>query len=337
MLSRHADSAYWIGRYIERAEATARIVDVHFHFGLESGGLRTGFQWSSILAITGQDEDVEERSVEPTDEVMLDYFSFDKKNHNSILSCVTHARENGRSIRDQISSEMWEALNSFYLELRTWDSQRVRQETPHSFFQWVKNQCHLFGGIANRTLMLGETRDFFDAGRFLERGDQSARLLDVKYHDLLPPYQKEGQSQTQWVATPAGHFPTDPTDVGGPIDAHGWAAVLKSVGAFEAYRKTFRQGMTPDRIVQFLILSRSFPASVRHCIGRVEGCLRRVSGNRDLAPCNEAERRVGRLYNELNFTTSEEIVASGLHEFLEDIQVRTIEIGEAIHDSYLRF
>jgi uncharacterized alpha-E superfamily protein len=184
--------------------------------------------------------------------------------------------------------------------------------------------------------MQGEAREFFDAGRFLERGDQTARILDVKYHDLLPRYQRQ-ESPAPLVPTPIGPVPVDPTDVGGPVDVHGWATVLKSVGAFEAFRKTYRQGISPDLIVQFLVLSQDFPASLRFCVGKTDNALRRISGNRDLSPGNEAERKIGKLYNELNYTTADEIIAGGLHEFLEEVQVKTIRVGEAIHDTYLQY
>jgi hypothetical protein len=174
--------------------------------------------------------------------------------------------------------------------------------------------------------MMGESRDFHDAGRFLERADQTARILDVKYHDLLPHY-----------AGLAAIREKDPVGVGGPVDVHGWIAVLKSVGAFEAFRKTFRQGVTPARVAQFLVLNPQFPASVRHSIGRVDGCLRRISGNKDLSPSNKAERAVGKLYNDLNYMRAEDIIAGGLHEFLEDVEARCTDIGDAIRLTYLSY
>ena len=345
MLSRHADSVYWIGRYIERAEATARMVDVHYHFGLESPVIGHQLRWSSIIAISGSEEDYYKRY--PTDEEksVLEFFVFDHENPNSILSSVTSARENARSIRDQISSEMWESLNAFYLELRTWNVPKIQTATPHSFFAWVKNSSHLFQGICNRTLLIEESREFLDVGRFLERADQTARILDVKYHDLLPRYSDEhlfdpeefiSTPLVEFVTTPAGVVPADPRDVGGPVDIHGWTAVLKSVGAFEAFQKTHRQGVSPGRVVEFLLLDQRLPASVRHCISRVESGLRRISKNTDRSPKNPAERVLGKLYNDLNFTTAEEIIAEGLHEYLESVQERCGDVGSAIYETYLR-
>lgn len=320
MLSRHADAAFWIGRYVERFEATARLIDVHYHFGLESPTVGEALRWSSILAIADDRENFAERYADQDERSILQFFAFDEKNPSSILSCLRYARENARTIRDQISSEMWQCLNGFYLEYSTWDVDRVLMAGPFAFFLRVKNGSHLFQGIANRTLAMGETRDFHDAGRFLERADQTARILDVKYHDLLPAYAGTG---------------TD--GVGGAVDVHGWVSVLKSVGAFEAFRKTHRQGVTPARVAEFLVLDAKFPASVRHCIGRVDGCLRRVSGNRDLAPSNDAERACGSLYNDLNYLKGSEIVRSGLHAFLESVEDRCAEIGSTISSTYLRY
>lgn len=334
MLSRHADSAFWIGRYIERAEATARMIDVHYHFGLESPLVGEAMRWSSILAIADQKDEFLERYQQDDERSIIEFFTFDKENQSSIASCIGSARENARAIRDQISTEMWESINRFYLDFRTWDVDRVLAGSPFAFFGRVKDASHLFQGITSRTLMLGEARDFYDSGRFLERADQTARILDVKYHDLLPSFAGKGV-----LATAGGaRIGEDPAAaVGGPVDVHGWISVLKSVGAYEAFLKTFRQGVTPARVAHFLVLNPLFPASVRHSIGVVDGCLRRISGNQDLAPANQAERAVGRLYSDLNFIRAEDIVAEGLHEFLEDVQEKCSEIGEAIHATYLQF
>jgi uncharacterized alpha-E superfamily protein len=329
VLSRHADASYWIGRYIERAEATARMIDVHYHFGLESPLIGEALRWSSLLPISGQ-EDLFHRLYPDTDErSILNFFAFDDKNPSSIASCIFYARENSRSIRDQISSEMWTCVNRYFIQYREWNLERLLSGSLFQFFEMVKEGSQLFQGITNRTLMMGEVRDFHDAGRFLERADQTARILDVKYHDLLPEF--AGAKPLAPIAS------SDTGTVGGVVDVHGWNAVLRSVGAREAFLKTHRQGVSPTRVAQFLILNTQFPASVRHGIGRVEGCLRRISSNRDLAPANEAERETGRLFSDLNYATAQDIVVGGLHEFLEGVQVKCSRIGEAIYHTYLRY
>jgi uncharacterized alpha-E superfamily protein len=206
---------------------------------------------------------------------------------------------------------------------------RILAGTPHEFYQMVKNASHLFQGILNRTVMMGETRDWLDTGRFLERAGQTARLLDVKYHDLLPGNGHNGEASAPGEAAPFG--------VGGPLDTHGWIAVLKSVSAFEMYRKTYHHGIKPASVVGFLVLNAQFPASVRHGIGRVEGCLRRISGNPTGGPNNEPERLVGRLYADLTYTRPEEIIKSGLHEFLDNVQSQCGAIGNSITRTYLSY
>jgi uncharacterized alpha-E superfamily protein len=328
MLSRDADACYWIGRYVERAEATARMVDVHYHAALETtapagnGDDLQPLRWQSILAISGNEEDYYARYNTENDRDILHYFAFDRENPNSIHSNWKMARENARAIREQIASEMWEALNISYLQLTEWNVDRALSGTPHEFFHLIKNASHLFQGILNRTMLMGETRDWLDTGRFLERGDQTARLLDVKYHDLLP------------TAQPAE---LDPLGVGGPLDTHGWIAVLKSVSAFEMYHKTYQAGIRPAHVVDFLVLNPQFPASVRHCIGRVESCLRRISGNQREEPQTEPERLLGRLRADLTYSRPEEIIIHGLHEFLENVQIRCAAIGNAITRTYLSY
>jgi uncharacterized alpha-E superfamily protein len=314
---------------MERAEATARMIDVHYHFGLESRYVGEVLRWSSILAISGNEEEFQTEYDELNEKNILYFFAFDPKNQSSVSSCISSARENARAIRDQISSEMWECVNRIYLNYRSWNVDRVQKRSPHVFFQLVKESSHLFQGIADRTLMTGETRDFFQCGRFLERADQTARILDVKYHDLLPRFSAEPVT----IANES----QDPLSVGGPIDTHGWTAVLKSVGAFEAFRKTHSQAVAPDAVAQFLILNPDFPASVRYSMRQVDKSIRRISGNRDVAPKNLAEREIGRLYNDLNYMHGEDIISHGLHEFLEGVQERCNKIGGAIASTYLSY
>jgi uncharacterized alpha-E superfamily protein len=336
MLSRDADSCYWIGRYVERAEAMARMVDVHFHAGLETvlplvdNEVETGtstLRWQSLLAISGSGDAYRRRYETENDRDVLHFFAFDLEHPNSILATWKRTRENARSIREQIASEMWETLNVSYLEFCRWDVDRVMAGTPHTFFQRVKDASHLFQGILNRTMMMGETRDWLDTGRFLERAGQTARLLDVKYHDLLPAYNR--------VNNKPDSVPVN--GQGDPLDMHGWIAALKSVSAFEMYRKTHQDGITPAHVVDFLVLNAQFPASVRHGIGRVEGCLRRISGNHSEEPITEPERLIGRLRADLTFSRPEEIIRDGLHDFLDGVQRRCTDIGNAITHTYLTY
>ena len=338
MLSRHADACYWIGRYVERAEAAARMVDVHYHAALESGlppesefpgETASPMQWKSLLAISGVEDAYFSRYETENDRDVMEFFAFDTTNPNSIVSVWKSARANARAIREQLASEMWESLNISYLELIEWNVERALSGSPHEFFQVVKNASHLFQGILNRTMLMGEARDWLDAGRFLERGVQTARLLDVKYHDLLPAYQDSGDA--------AAKIGVEPLGVGSLLDMHGWIAVLKSVSAFEMFRKTYKTGIRPASVVDFLILNPQFPASARHCIGRVDGCLRRISGSSVGDPGTEPERLIGRLLADLTYSRPDEIIVSGLHEFLDDMQTRCAAVGNAITRTYLLY
>jgi uncharacterized alpha-E superfamily protein len=335
MLSRDADSCYWMGRYVERTEATARMVDVHYHAALEtflpsslderdkdpSGPLK----WPALLQISGASDDFAEHYDSEADRDVLNYLCFDTENSNSIVSTWKAARDNARAMREAIASEMWESVNITYLRLREWNVDRLFSESPHEFFSMVKNSSHLFQGILNRTMVMGETRDWLDLGRFSERADQTTRLIDVKFHDL--------------VATDA----LEPTGLstnhgsGDPLDLHEWIAVLKSASAFEMYRKTHKDGIKPVNIIDFLIRNPSFPASVRHCIERVDGSLHRINGSPLGKATNEPERLVEQLISDLTCIPADEMIGSGLHEFLEHVQLLLSGVGSSIAATFLSY
>ena len=322
MLAREADAMFWIGRYVERAEATARIVDVQYHSELEGafplaqgGESDPSALWGPILAISGDadlfegfyGDDQAERNV-------LDFFAFRRDHPNSIMSCVSRARENARGVREMLSSEMYESLNMFFLEVTRWNVDKILDASPHGYFSQVKNASHLFHGITDRTMPRDEAWAFLECGMFLERADKTARILDVKYHILLG---------------------TD--EIGGTLDQHQWTAVLKSVGAFEAFRKANRFGITPGKVVSYLVRNPAFPASINYAITRVDRALRHLGGTRGLPAANRAERLVGRLRADLSFISTDEIIDQGLHQFLDQVQIRCIEIGSAISEVYLRY
>ncbi len=387
MLSRDADACYWIGRYVERAEATARMVDVHYHAALEtpltvesarkqaygadtegdsvsdhayanagSEMLEYGnassapdanlsdpcaphedpdistLRWQSILAISGSGGTYRKRYETENDRDVLHFFAFDLNHSNSIISTWKAARDNARSIREQLASEMWESVNVSYLRLLDWNVDRVLAGSPHEFFQIVKDSSHLFQGILNRTMLMGETRDWLDTGRFLERAGQTARLLDVKFHDLLPAFRSSDPSITAGASALQ-----DAYGVGGALDMHGWIAVLKSVSAFEMYLKTHQDGISPANVVDFLVLNTQFPASVRHGIGRVESCLQRISGSNVGAQVMEPEVLAAQLRARLTASRSEDIILGGLHTYLDSVQHDSALLGNAITRTYLSY
>jgi uncharacterized alpha-E superfamily protein len=287
-----------------------------------------------LLAISGETDSYEQRQIPEDDRRVLHFLAFDSENPNSILSIWKAARENARVIREQIASEMWEGVNSSYLKLREWNIERLLAGSPHEFFQSVQNASHLFHGILNRTLMMGEARDWMEIGTYLERADQTARLLDVKYHSLMPA------SLTGVASLHGSHCAEAEANGSGaesPLDVHAWTAVLKSLCALEMFRKSYRGGMTPARIVEFLLLNAKFPASVRLCIDRVAASLKRIDGGGPDQPPGVPERLVGRLAADLAYGQLEEILTGSLHDFLHDVQMRCAAIGEAIAQTYLAY
>lgn len=316
MLSREADSLFWMGRYLERAEATARIVDVQYHAALESPVINPESLWNSILEITGDDLIFQARYGEVSERDLIQFMIFDPDQPDSVVSCIRSARANAQGVREVLSSEMWEVINRAFLELLNWDVDKVLASAPHQFLVDIRNRCHLFYGLAERTMLIGDAWFFLKAGMFLERADQMSRLTDVLVREL---------TGGDYVLDEGEHF-----------DTHGWIACLKSASAFEAFRKTYRGGITPDHVLSFLVLDWEYPSSVHHSISQVERCLRSVSGSSGRRYASDAERLAGRLHADLSFLTIADIRSQGLHEFLEGIQKRCSDIGSAITDKYLR-
>lgn len=318
MLSREADSLFWMGRYLERAEATARIVDVQYHAALESAlaGHDPASLWNGILEISGDDLIFRARYGSPSERDLIQFMVFDRDQPNSVVSCIRSARSNAQHVREVISSEVWEAVNRAYLELQTGDVDKMLQTSAHSYLSQIRNHCHLFYGLAERTMLVGDATYFLKAGTFLERADQMSRLTDVLVRELT-----------------GGDYILDE---GEHLDTHGWIACLKSASAFEAFRKTYRGGITPDHVLSFLMLDWDFPSSIHHAVSQVERCLRLVSGSHGKRYADDAERLAGRLHADLSFLTIADIRKIGIHEFLEGIQKRCWDIGSAINEAYLR-
>jgi uncharacterized alpha-E superfamily protein len=310
MLSRVANSIYWMSRYLERAENVARFIDVNLNLTLDMPA-EFGEQWEPLVNITGDLDQFAKRYRVPTRENVLHFLTFDRENPNSILSCVRHARENARSVREIISSEMWEQANRFYLLVKDAAKNKSVVENPTEFYSAVKLASHLFDGITDATMSHGEAWHFLQVGELLERADKTSRILDVKYFILLP----EAQA------------------VGTAIDNIQWAALLKSASALEMYRKHSKQ-IDPSKVADFLLLNRDFPRSVHSCLDRAAHSLHAITGSSLDAFSNKAEQGLGRLLGELNYTQIEEIIHEGLHEFLDKLQDRLNWIDDAIYESF---
>ena len=305
LLSRVADSVYWLGRYIERAENVARFLDVNHNLMID---LPRGYgdQWQPIVDTTGDRAAFAEHFAVATRENVVRFLAFDTRNPNSISSCVLAARENARSVRETISSEMWHQINSLYLLIAAESRKPVPEELPE-FCHNVRMACHLFQGITHNTMTHNEAWNFLRVGTLLERADKTTRMLDVKYFILLPSV----------------------SDVGTPYDDIQWSAVLKSVSGFEMYRK--RHGrISPERIVEFLLLDGEFPRAVSYCIHLADGALHAITGVRPGGFSCPSEQRMGLLRSELEYAQVETILQAGLHEFFDALQTKMNTIDECI-------
>ena len=311
MLSRVADAVFWMSRYIERAENVARFIDVNQAISL-GGRIGTSDQWAPLIYASGDERRYNELYGEFSRKNVLRFLSFDRRNPNSILSCVAAARENARAIRDILSTAQWEAVNRFYLRVReALSEERGIINNPHDFLERVKRSSHQVIGVSEVTFAHGEAWHFATLARLLERADKTSRILDVKYYTLLP----------------------DVAQVGSTLDIVQWSALLESSSALHMYRKRFGR-ISPTNVLDFLILDRHFPRSMRFCLSEAEESLHAITG----APLGtfscRAEQILGVLNCTLNFSSVEEIIKEGLHEFIDGAQERINEIGEAIFHQF---
>ncbi len=310
MLSRVADSIYWLNRYVERAENIARFVGTNLNLILDSPkGIEQ--QWKPLVYTTGDQELFEQTYGEANAENVIQFLTFDSNYPNSILSCLQIARENARSVREIISSEMWEQINAFY-----WMVKNAAPDQSLSglqdFFTEVKLASHLFAGVMDATMSHNEGWHFGQIGRLLERADKTSRILDVKYYILLPSVKH----------------------VGTILDQLQWIALLRSASAYEMYRKRSQHRITPDGVAEFLILDREFPRSIQSCLLQAERSLHQITGTPHGTWQNPVERTLGRLRSELGYITIDEIMPIGLHEFLNDLQKKINEVGDKIFENF---
>jgi len=309
MLSRVAESIYWMSRYVERAENVARFIGVNLTLMLDSSDREQ--QWRPLVNTTGDHADFEKRYKVATGENVLLFLTFDRDNPNSIISCLRSARENARSVREIISSEMWLQLNTFYLKVNDAATTGAGMGSPHDFYTDVKLSSHLFSGITDATMTHGESWHFCRLGRKLERADKTSRILDVKYFILL-----------RSVA-----------DVGTPLDDTQWAAVLRSASAFEMYRKR-HGGISPKGIVQFLLLDLEFPRAIRFCLNAANDSLHAISGTPLDKAKNSVEELLSGLCSDLASAGVDEIIEAGLHEYLDNLQDQMNLVGTGIFETF---
>jgi uncharacterized alpha-E superfamily protein len=314
MLSRIADSLFWLARYMERAEDTARILDVNYHMMLEQSPDSSRLRWEPLIVMAGEQERFAELQTEANAQTVFEFLAFRESNPSSIVECVCKARENARTIRDRISREMWEDINRFYHAIQEFRPEEELLQGPHRFCDTVKFGSHRFNGVTDATLPHDDGWEFLRVGRMLERAEMTARLVDVRYQGLIA----DGA---------AGDEP----------DAHQWMAVLKSVGAYEAYRRQHHAPIVPEQVAGMLILHPQHPRSIRFSMTEVQNGLRAISGTGPGTYANEAERLTGRLLESLRYGRIEEIFAAGLHAYLAEVQRTCRAIGEDIARTYFYY
>ncbi len=310
MLSRTADSLFWMGRYTERAENTARMLDVNTQMSLlPQTDEQTAVAWKAMVSISELETAyVKKHTAYDTDSV-LNFMARDVDNSSSIISCLRSARENARAVRGSLTTEVWETVNTTWLEAQKMLDQGALERDPSAFFEWVKFRSHLTRGVTVGTMLRDEALFFIRMGTFLERADNTARLLDVKFYAL--PDNDDGDF--------------------GPRDFYHWTALLRSVSGFEVYRKTYRDVITPERVAELLILRSEMPRSLLACVSEVEVNLREVANARSNATLREA----GKLKADLAFGTIEEILELGLHAYLQRFLDRINNIASGVSRDFL--
>lgn len=309
MLSRVANSIYWLSRYMERAENVARFIDVNLQMMLDLP-FGADEQWQPLISISGDDADFAARYAQATRDNVIKFLALDEANPNSILSCLRSARENARSVREVISSEMWQQVNTSYLNIYSGAADALSR-SPYAFFTEVKKASQLFNGVTEATMLHGEGWHFYQMGRLLERADKTSRLLDVKYFILLP----------------------SAMDVGTPLDDIQWAAVLRSASALEMYRKRYGH-IAPEDLVAFLLLEPEFPRSIHYCVTVANDSLHAISGTPIGMYRNSAEQNLGQLRAELAYTDRKQIMARGLHEFLDMLQSKLNKVDQCVFETF---
>jgi uncharacterized alpha-E superfamily protein len=269
-------------------------------------------QWLALVLTTGDEQRFRELYDDTSRKSVIEFLAFDDRYANSITSCIALARESARGIRDVIGSEMWESVNSFHhLVIGARTQMTTILAEPYEFFARVREASYQFNGVTNATFSHSESWHFLRLGRMLERADKTSRILDVKYFILLP----------------------SPRDVGSPIDDLQWAAMLRSVSGFEMYRQRFHQ-ITPGRVVKFLMLDRQFPRAVLHCLDLALRSLHAIDETPADDFSNPAEQVLGRLRSELVYTSVDEIITIGLHQYIDQLQTRINNVVQAVHEQF---
>ena len=312
MLSRVADSLYWMSRYMERAEHTTRLLDVNLNLMLDESGTSSDHRWKRMLTALGSPEGVAWKG-DPY--VLTDRMSFDTDVPASILSCIIAARENSRHVREQISSEQWHRLNTLYLQVTRPEVRRIDRSEPSDFLQQVMEGVHQFQGVSDSTMSHGEGWQFIQVGRYIERASATALLLEAYHDDLWMLHDRifEGTEYLEWMG------------------------LLRSATAFEAYCKVYTADVTPDRVLEFLLLDEDFPHSVRFSIDTLQCALEAIEGGSGRSRAEPLRRLSGRLQASLHYASMEEILRGDVVGYLREIQMQCRRIHKTMYELYIDY
>jgi uncharacterized alpha-E superfamily protein len=327
MLSRTADHLFWMARYMERAENTARMLDVNYQMSLLPQSAEQAEQgWRGVLGISELTGAFAKKYPDFDSRHVMEFMVRDASNPSSITACVAAARENARAVRGALTTEVWETTNQTWLEFNRLVAGKTLHKDPSSVFEWVKFRSHLSRGVTVGTMLQDEALHFLRIGTFLERADNTARLLDVKFQSLAGDYfgpRPSSQSQSQSQG-PAARETLE-------VDFYHWSAVLRSVSGFEVYRKVYRNVIRPDKVAELLILRPDMPRSLAGCVNALTTNLQLVAN----AQSDETLRRAGRLQSDLQYGRIDEILATGLHAYLTQFLDRVGDLGVGISRDFL--
>lgn len=314
MLSRTADHLFWMSRYTERAENTARLLDVNYQTSLLPQSTEVAeLAWQALLSISELLPAYQARHGALTPQHVMEFMVNDESNPSSIISCLRAARENARAVRGSLTTEVWETQNQTWLELKRMRKNGVFEADPGQFFEWVKFRSHLSRGVTVGTMLMDEALHFMRLGTFLERADNTARLVDVKFRAAHADLFADSSVPEQ------------------EFDFYHWSAILRSVSGFEIYRKVYRDVIHPLRVAELLILRADMPRSLHACLNEVVNNIAMVSDD----PARESYRRAGKLRAEMQFSRIEDILANGLHAYLTQFLDRVNGIGMCISKEFL--
>jgi uncharacterized alpha-E superfamily protein len=311
LLSRYAEALFWLARYMERVENLARILDVTDTFvrhGVDQSG------WRSVIQINSDEQRFTERYGEANAASVVEFYLVDRENPTSILSSLFAARENARTLRPLISTEMWSQINVFYNRVRLMSAADAAPSRVSGLCAYLKEQCQTHAGITDGTFYRDQSWAFYCIGKYIERGDQTSRLVDIKYHTLLP----------------------SPYDVGSAVDISQWHGLLRAASGYQAYRRINPRYMTPASVAGFLLMNHSFPRSVTLCVRQIEVYLSQLSSGYGLRGAYLAQERLDELRAALLDQSIEQILARGLHEFLDWVQLQFIGVQDAVAASFWR-